>query len=92
MIIKVEQRHIDNGERNIADGCPIYLAVLEQTGLSCFVELTEIDSSETRIVEIIELPKEAINFIVFFDIGFPVEPFSFELPIDHLLPKRERAA
>lgn len=79
MIIEVKQEHIDNGTANQYWGCPIALAVREQTAFNN----AAIGTSEWYPSGVLgsqwDLPEIATKFIGKFDKRKPVQPFSFEL-------------
>lgn len=79
MKISVEQKHINQGEQEHCERCPIALAIFDSVE-ACFVSVesffVHIDS------ESFDLPDNAIDFIESYDDGEPVSPFEFELPIE----------
>lgn len=75
MKIEVTQEHIDGGEMTNPISCPVALALAEATGLefwSVWGDHAERDRA------LIDLPKEAADFVGFFDQGDSVQPFSFD--------------
>jgi hypothetical protein len=80
MIIKVEQKHIDAGERGSKCNCPIAISLKETLGIwSVWVSNKTVKIGDKRK----RLPKEAREFISNYDFydGSPVSPFEFELPL-----------
>jgi hypothetical protein len=79
--ITVTQEDIDNGSTIIPSECPIALAVARATGrkVSFVGPITGVvfdTSPKTHL-----LPESAADFIVLFDLGREVCPFSFELEV-----------
>lgn len=80
MIVNVKQEHIDDGEREDIERCPIALALREQTG-DCWTvgpQGCEIEDADIFL----RLPLIAQQFVKDFDTGNSVTPFSFELKDD----------
>lgn len=78
MIIHVTDDHIKKGTPNCNTHCPIALALktaLPTARITVGLRGATIDGESFRHSEI-------INFVRAFDKGQPVEPFSFELPIE----------
>ncbi len=75
MIIEVTQDDIDKGEPRACLSCPVTLALNRITGEECHV------GSYIRIPNFgtFNYPGQVIEFINNFDMGRPVNPFSFEL-------------
>jgi hypothetical protein len=76
--VQVTQEHIDKGERHICARCPAALAMsdagLEAGVYSDFLYLA--DSGES-----VAMPWDVARFIKKFDLGWPVEPFTFDIDI-----------
>ena len=78
MKIEVTAEDIKNGKKLNCFWCPIALAVSRSANTpDCWVDNTRV---EIRGM-IYQLPREAGQFIVDFDKGARVEPFSFELEV-----------
>ena len=75
--INVTAEDIAAGKRKNAGCCPVALALKRETGKECFVAPTFVLSDKTYI----DSPREVYFFIITFDAGLPVEPFSFVLDI-----------
>lgn len=78
MRIKVTQDHIDQGERNNSEGCPVFLALHDVFGdrvSSVNGESACIDGAE------INLPAKVFDFVRRFDRKKDVIPFEFELEV-----------
>lgn len=76
MKVKVEQRHIDRGERGDAFCCAVALAVAEATGY----DDVWVDEYSMSVGDFYyRTPKSASDFIENFDSGYAVAPFEFEL-------------
>lgn len=80
MKISVTQEDIDKGERNECRRCPVALA-LARAGFSGW----EVDAGTIFLphstAEPIRTPVEVTRFVLDFDEGLPVFPFTFELPV-----------
>lgn len=83
--IEVTQLDIDEGYQGDCEFCPIARAVSVKIkpGFTCRVSRTEIALfNEWRsLMGWLKLPVWATEFVVRFDKGFPVRPFSFDLDI-----------
>jgi hypothetical protein len=85
MLVKVEQKHIDNGARRSCRRCPIALALREQTGTlwvvgSAFASEGEVKPAWKGVSKRIKtLPDAVIRFFYEFDRNRPVKPLEFEL-------------
>ena len=79
-LIFVTQKHIDEGEAETCDRCPVALA-LKEAGhdievMGAFIAMMTGDKvRSTRYW--VSPPCEVYNFIMNFDSGLPVKPFSF---------------
>jgi hypothetical protein len=82
--VNVTAEHIARGTRDSCRFCPVALAVKEAFPN---IELVAVDSAHVTMgggprrggwIEI-DLPDGATRFIETFDIGDPVQPFTFEL-------------
>lgn len=79
MIIKVEQKHIDKGERDNCDKCPIALAMKDAGFHKPMVRLTSLHWFENEKAKKVISPDCCIFFVGRFDIGDHVEPFEFQI-------------
>jgi hypothetical protein len=83
MIIKVTQKHIDEGKPSSCGSCPIALAVLESDNrimnVQAMLSVIRIDFDGSTPIRVITTPYEAVRFMRKFDWGQEVEPFEFEL-------------
>jgi hypothetical protein len=79
MIIEVTQQDIDNGVQCSSVRCPIALAAQRQIGCRWVsVGPNHLDTGHKRV----PLPANARAFEYAFDLGDPVQPFSFEIALD----------
>lgn len=83
--IEVKQEHIDKGKRCDSKSCPVALAMMD-FGLK-YVYVGDLywgrgDSGDVSSKDI-KLPGNATMFILNFDVGISVKPFSFELQISY---------
>lgn len=82
--VVVTQDDIDNGVPKSARSCPIANA-LKRTDISPEGYLVEVAVpdvcvyNDEELVDVYDLPDEAVNFATLFDKGEKVEPFEFEL-------------
>ena len=80
--INLKQCHIDKGQRAECTRCPGALALLEQVQ-----DIESIDVDDVRVVFFtpmgkrvrVETPVELQKFIIDFDDGKPVQPFTFKI-------------
>lgn len=80
MRIEVTQKDIDRGKPCDDSMCPIALAIKRQIRRRVVnVTRSRVNLAHGRIIG---LPKEALVFIEWFDDGLPVQPFSFDLPLE----------
>ena len=90
-IVSVTKEHIAQGKRENAGSCPIALAVksLLPVKKTRQVRVYTDQLKLTRVIRKSALPLEAKNFILKFDSGKDVEPFSFlvDIPKTHLRKK-----
>ena len=79
-VISISEDNIINGYACDSAQCPIALALLDKYN-ECqpLVDTHEISVRLNNKVYVAKTPKEAIEFIDNFDVGNPVEPFSFTL-------------
>lgn len=76
--LSIKERHIRKGERKKASSCPIALAMLEARPKAWVGVLgTFIDLGMKSKTYLVRLPRKAENFILDFDGGRVVKPFSF---------------
>lgn len=80
MKITVTQEHIEDGKAEDELACPIALALRQQTNEDLAV--FSFDAFRSGVSKSIPLPKIASDFINAFDYDKPVEPFTFDLPIE----------
>ena len=74
MIIKVEQKHIENGVPQCDWQCPVAQAIFEPDKFwNVSVGSEEIILNETSYAA----PELVKNFVLNFDSGLPVAPFEF---------------
>ena len=77
-IVKVTQKHIDNGERYAVDSCPIALALKDAgyntdgVGWFSYIVFSQANYAEYK------LPASVLRFRQAFDSGNPVRPFNFK--------------
>ena len=78
MKISVKQRHIKEGRRNASMYCPIALATQEAAGTeNCGAGPCKMWIGDNFY----SLPPSARDFVNYFDRGFPVAPFEFEIEL-----------
>ena len=78
--LDVTEADILEGKRNLADCCPIALAIRRRYPYSSNYVPVEVSCSQARIKGIwYDLPDEAKSFIRDFDCGRPVKPFTFRV-------------
>ena len=82
MQIRVTQEDIDKGKRNSLRRCPVALALKRACGRIVEVGSTMVYSRNEDRAWLISLPEKAEDFVKLFDIGEPVEPFTFDLPLE----------
>lgn len=82
--IKVEQKHIDGGERSNPFDCPVARAIKEQLQLDEVKVVGAVSFFAGDSHYVIELPEAAFLFLHKFDHEDPVTPFEFDLPIPFL--------
>lgn len=84
--VEVTQRNIEEGIRLSCAGCPVALAMNRATGLEWSIsgwQMMAFRKLEKDALQTYALvtPPIARAFISAFDIGRPVEPFSFDLDL-----------
>ncbi len=88
MTIHVTQAHIDAGIRSECRLCPIALAL--QAAISRDVQVMSgsflVFGGGGYVASLHALPEEVSVFIINFDEGSPVQPFSFEVNIPVEVP------
>lgn len=89
MIIRVHQVDIDLGVRGDCSKCPIAEAIFRATGHA--VQVWAICFTVTSTGQDHPLPASARHFRARFDMGQPVQPFTFELD-DAYFPRLRRSA
>ena len=84
LTVQVEQRHIDNGIPEDEHHCPIALALNEATARLCdnLVFTTRITIACTRRYNCAD--PEIRQWILMYDRGDPVPPFTIRLQGDHI--------
>lgn len=89
MIIRVTKQDIKNGKRGKCRTCPIALAVARKTDSFARVTGDEISIFDTKharkSTKRWSTPCEVQEFVINFDSGADVIPFSFELSNDDLI-------
>jgi len=79
--IAVTAEDIANGDPGNCSTCPVALAISRETGLDA--SFLDVDQEEIIIDEgQLTCPIVVQQFISRFDNGKPVDPFTFELPIE----------
>lgn len=98
MKIKVTENHIAQGEKESCSYCPVALAISEVIGLGDEDYIKVTDNVEIGIMVKKEMhhyqfeyPNNVCEFINKFDRGLVVEPFEFDLWIDHLVGQGSHA-
>ena len=85
VIVEVKREDIDAGVRNDCDKCPVALAINRALNVNN-VAVYEEGMLDMYVVGysgwLIPLPISARDFIVGFDLGHGVDPFSFELVLE----------
>lgn len=88
MLIKIEvtKEDIEKGTREKCSTCPVALAVNRHLAKQFFVKAfrfsVDVWQNEPRTLKYYCNPGHAIDeFIRYFDMGLPVQPFSFDLDI-----------
>jgi hypothetical protein len=76
--IEVTQQDIDKGRPNTSSACPVGLAVARATGQSVMVN----ENQAVMGGEIAYMPRPATVFVLDFDCGMYVQPFSFTLEFE----------
>jgi hypothetical protein len=80
VIVNVDQWCIDNGFPICAGECPVALALARATGHDAQVTGSEAFVYNPKMVAY-KLPRIAEDFVIRFDSGQQVEPFTFELEV-----------
>lgn len=83
MKISVTQAHINEGVPKVGAQCPIALAIKEATGANAYVGNSEIFLDNPETERGIPHSPTISSFIDAFDDGLPVQPFEFELELEH---------
>jgi hypothetical protein len=89
-VINVTAEHIANGKRGECEFCPVALAFQAALDLGPFASIDVLIGCATittggRSIAV-SLPEDADQFIVNFDDGEPVEPFSFTVDYPQVTP------
>lgn len=89
LTVNVTQAHIDEGQKCSCGQCPIALALYEQhpPAKDCYWSVCTVGTLLWRQLTTVtwktiakySIPREARVFIRRFDVGNPVEPFTFEM-------------
>lgn len=86
MLIRVEQKHIDNAVANDCYYCAVALAVKEITKEEFVIIVGANDvailSKQGEQIDCVEMPEIAKYAIYVFDVHKIMYPFNFELPIN----------
>lgn len=80
MRIEVSENDILCGVKGDPVHCPIARALERQTGYEAVVDPDEISLKIAGHMHCMDIPPLCEEFVKFFDTGYPVAPFSFELP------------
>ena len=87
--ISVTQEHIDDGKPEECGSCPIALAILATIPGACRVAVYDdhanvwVPAGKGRSITL-DLPPEAGAFVLDFDAGEPVSPFTFTAEVNSL--------
>lgn len=78
--IKISKKHIEKGEPGNPQSCPIACAILDRQ----YVDRVDVDGEYITIEDsngghVYAMPARASNFVMKFDDGEEVHPFSFKL-------------
>ena len=79
MIIKVTKKHIKEGKCGSYRNCPIALALKSKGFTRVYVDGGDVRAHNSAGFIDANLPIRAMKFIVKFDSGRPVKPFSFRI-------------
>jgi hypothetical protein len=79
MLIKVERKHIDQGESRSARTCMVALAIHDATGVEVAVTKSQVRCGIERKYPLPDHVQDAIDR---FDDGQDVEPFEFEMELE----------
>lgn len=86
MLVKVTQKHLDEGEPCSCANCPVSLAIKEafvkEKLLGCRVSSTHVAAFFNKQTVCSQLPQEVTHFVLKFDLKEKVEPFEFELVLE----------
>lgn len=84
MHIKVEPKHISQGQRKTINKCPLALAIQTLVHPDCSIRIgkLQVNISDKKKGMTAALPPEAKQFIRDFDKGLIVYPFTLNLPLD----------
>lgn len=80
MLIEVTQEHIDKGVKKNCQNCPVAIAaqaVLQNSD----IRMGQWTLYDSRFTTIARVPFVVTDFVNRFDLGLPVQPFSFNLKI-----------
>lgn len=80
MKIEVTQEDINNGKQGNATACPIALAATRAFKVSVLVGYSLLIVGEVWRGRTYKLSPAAYDFRRSFDVGEPVQPFTFEVP------------
>jgi hypothetical protein len=93
VIIEVTQKHIDKGGRREAGSCPVSLAINDVLADGVYVRVVaNAYLFKMGILEItsVRLDENTKQFIIRFDEGESVQPFSMEVEISNAFLKEEK--
>ncbi len=76
MLIEVTQDDIEAGKKHDSDSCPVALAAARVFNGPCKAGCFTMETPNGGRVN---MPRSVYYFMINFDKGFPVEPFSFEV-------------
>lgn len=80
--VSITQEGINDGVRRDCQSCPVALALTRAIGEEVIVSgIWCTIAPDTLAVKMIELPRAVREWIVRFDRGFLVSPFTFELEV-----------
>lgn len=81
-LIKVNKRHIRDGQPGIADRCPVALAIREATGQYAAIRPDHIDVVKGLLnVKQVKTPRSVRRFVNKFDRTDHGSPFNFYLDV-----------
>jgi hypothetical protein len=81
LTVRVEQRHIDDGERHSCTRCPIAQALNEQLPGDALWRVSALGARRLDAYRPVDLPHTALRFVEDFDRERDVQPFSFTITL-----------